>query len=293
MKTPVMRMKPMKILSLILSTTMLINSIPYTPLYAESTLNQADDGLNDGQRTTYTVPAVPYEGTDDFKEMIQRGGFVDKTLFIKGIIEDNHEAVLITRPRRWGKSLNMSMLKYFFMPEVTVSGQRVSEDYRENLGLFEPLKINSGNYLDTREIVNRLLLAQDVEGKNFRDNRERILEVAERIDFEDKKSVLEGYRAKTLEDKAPLKAAIKNYGKTLVTKLLGVEGLSSSLEELNQLYEKTHSHLIEEEKKKTQAAYNAKFEEVRQQIEVYIKSDPALKSELNKEFDLMSRHQGK
>ena len=54
-------------------------------------------------------------GVDDFKKAIEENyTLVDKTLFIKDIIDDAAEVVLITRPRRFGKTLNMSMLYYFF-----------------------------------------------------------------------------------------------------------------------------------------------------------------------------------
>ena len=53
-------------------------------------------------------------GTDDFKELIDDGGyFVDKSLFIRDIIIGN-KVTLIPRPRRFGKTLNMTMLRYFF-----------------------------------------------------------------------------------------------------------------------------------------------------------------------------------
>jgi hypothetical protein len=53
-------------------------------------------------------------GTDDFKEFIEDGGyFVDKSLLIRDIIEGN-KVTLIPRPRRFGKTLNMTMLRYFF-----------------------------------------------------------------------------------------------------------------------------------------------------------------------------------
>ena len=42
--------------------------------------------------------------------------FIDKSLFIKDIIDDSNDNILITRPRRWGKTLNMDMLKTFFQP---------------------------------------------------------------------------------------------------------------------------------------------------------------------------------
>ncbi|WP_278967488.1 AAA family ATPase [Megasphaera elsdenii] len=54
-------------------------------------------------------------GVSDFKQLREKNYyFVDKTDFIRQLI-DNHSAVtLITRPRRFGKTLTMSMLKYFF-----------------------------------------------------------------------------------------------------------------------------------------------------------------------------------
>ncbi|MCL6586111.1 MAG: ATP-binding protein [Anoxybacillus sp.] len=54
-------------------------------------------------------------GVSDFKKLIEENFFfVDKSLLIKEIIEDGAEVILFTRPRRFGKTLNMSMLKYFF-----------------------------------------------------------------------------------------------------------------------------------------------------------------------------------
>jgi len=54
-------------------------------------------------------------GVDDYKEFVDNDlYFVDKTLFIKDIIDDSSKVVLITRPRRFGKTLNMSLLKYYF-----------------------------------------------------------------------------------------------------------------------------------------------------------------------------------
>lgn len=54
-------------------------------------------------------------GVDDFQTLITGNGyFVDKSLFIKEVIQDFSAVKLITRPRRFGKTLNLSMLKYFF-----------------------------------------------------------------------------------------------------------------------------------------------------------------------------------
>jgi predicted AAA+ superfamily ATPase len=54
-------------------------------------------------------------GESDFRYMIEKGClYVDKSLFIKDLIDDPSRVILITRPRRFGKTLNLSMLNYFF-----------------------------------------------------------------------------------------------------------------------------------------------------------------------------------
>lgn len=52
-------------------------------------------------------------GIENFKMMIDKSAYyVDKTNFIEDVL--NEQVVLYTRPRRFGKTLNMSMLYYFF-----------------------------------------------------------------------------------------------------------------------------------------------------------------------------------
>lgn len=54
-------------------------------------------------------------GVESFKELITQGYYyVDKTLFIKELIDKRGKVNLFTRPRRFGKTLNLSMLRYFF-----------------------------------------------------------------------------------------------------------------------------------------------------------------------------------
>ena len=74
------------------------------------------------------IPAPPkfLVGTDNFKKfLLQSNIFVDKSLFIKNVIEDSGDVILITRPRRWGKSINMDMLRYFLEIEVDEHGNRL------------------------------------------------------------------------------------------------------------------------------------------------------------------------
>lgn len=54
-------------------------------------------------------------GIDNFEKIINGGYlYVDKTLFIKELLDMKGEVNLFTRPRRFGKTLNLSMLRYFF-----------------------------------------------------------------------------------------------------------------------------------------------------------------------------------
>eukprot|EP00158_Paraphelidium_tribonemae_P003185 Partr_v1_DN25943_c0_g2_i10_m68541 len=53
-------------------------------------------------------------GTSDFDEIIEKDAlFIDKSLFIKEFMNDGSKVVAILRPRRFGKSTNLSMLKSF------------------------------------------------------------------------------------------------------------------------------------------------------------------------------------
>ena len=78
-------------------------------------------------------------GNSDFKEIIQENGYyVDKTKFIEDLLEDLSKVKLFTRPRRFGKTLNLSMLKYFF--DV--------KNAEENRKLFEGLNISKSEYFE-------------------------------------------------------------------------------------------------------------------------------------------------
>lgn len=61
-------------------------------------------------------------GIENFREM-RTGGFyyVDKTGLMKTLLENPGKINLFTRPRRFGKTLNMSMLRYFFKRAATFS----------------------------------------------------------------------------------------------------------------------------------------------------------------------------
>ena len=78
-------------------------------------------------------------GISDFKDVIENNYYYfDKTKFIENILEDGSKVKLFTRPRRFGKTLNISMLKYFF---------NVKNKY-ENKKLFENLEISKSEYFE-------------------------------------------------------------------------------------------------------------------------------------------------
>ncbi|MEE4359680.1 MAG: AAA family ATPase, partial [Desulfococcaceae bacterium] len=54
-------------------------------------------------------------GISDFRKLMEEDYYyVDKTLFIREVIQSSSEVLLLPRPRRFGKTLNLSMLRYFF-----------------------------------------------------------------------------------------------------------------------------------------------------------------------------------
>ena len=77
-------------------------------------------------------------GVEDFSEVIKENCYyIDKTKWIGEILEDKSKIKLFTRPRRFGKTLNMSMLKYFFNVE----------NKEENRKLFNGLDIEKSEYM--------------------------------------------------------------------------------------------------------------------------------------------------
>ena len=68
-------------------------------------------------------------GLSDFKELIEENYYYfDKTKFIDEVIKDGAKVKLFTRPRRFGKTLNMSMLKYFFDIENKEENRKLFKD---------------------------------------------------------------------------------------------------------------------------------------------------------------------
>jgi hypothetical protein len=75
-------------------------------------------------------------GVSEFVKFITSSTFVDKSLFIMEFMIYGGHANLITRPRRFGKSTNLSMLYTFLAPSFT------EEEKTQRLSLFKDLRIS-------------------------------------------------------------------------------------------------------------------------------------------------------
>ncbi|MDD9140100.1 MAG: AAA family ATPase [Candidatus Cardinium sp.] len=131
-------------------------------------------------------------GTDDFKTLLLNSDvFVDKSLMIQALLEESSEAMLITRPRRWGKSLNMDMLRKFFEIEVNERGEPLPEAAGINRLLFtggtidtgfgetrvlQPLKIASHPKAIKRQANFPVILfnLKDVKGNSYQEIEEGV-----------------------------------------------------------------------------------------------------------------------
>lgn len=90
-------------------------------------------------------------GIEDFKEIIDKEYyFIDKTMLIRDILDNGSKVILFTRPRRFGKTLNMSMLKRYFekteennsylFNDLAISG--AGEYYKKYIGQYPVISIS-------------------------------------------------------------------------------------------------------------------------------------------------------
>ncbi|MBS0185148.1 MAG: AAA family ATPase [Proteobacteria bacterium] len=111
-------------------------------------------------------------GTSDFKELITSDAlFVDKTSLIQTVLTSGYKVTLITRPRRWGKTLNMTMLQYFFSIPVKEDGSIDVKEKSMRYKLFSQMKI--GKYQDIIEkylgrIPTIFISFKGIKGNNYK-----------------------------------------------------------------------------------------------------------------------------
>lgn len=98
-------------------------------------------------------------GIDDFKTIIEEDYYyADKTEMIEKLLDDGAGVTLFTRPRRFGKTLNMSMLNYFFNLKKK----------EENRKLFENLHISKSKYMNQQGEYPVIYLSfKDIKALNW------------------------------------------------------------------------------------------------------------------------------
>ncbi len=158
-------------------------------------------------------------GCSDFEKIIDEGYyFVDKTPFIEDVIEDG-EVALIIRPRRFGKSLGLSMLRYF----------------------FERSKVSRGHLFKNLKISKKKTLCEEHQGKypviflTFKDVKETSYDAAyEKI----LQLIVKTYDAfsKILLASNQLTKFQKNYIKKILTKQVSQSELADSIFMLSQIF---------------------------------------------------------
>ena len=109
--------------------------------------------------------AVPV-GIENFERIINEDYYyVDKTLLIEELLINRAPVTLFTRPRRFGKTLNMSMIKYFF--DV--------KNKEENKKLFENLKIYNSEYMSEQGKYPVIFISlKDLKGDTWEECLKRL-----------------------------------------------------------------------------------------------------------------------
>ncbi len=162
-------------------------------------------------------------GYEDFGEIIEKDFYyVDKTMLIEQILNQGSKVSLITRPRRFGKSLNMSMLKYFFKLDTDKT-------------LFDGLYISNNKelcdkYMGKYPVISISL--KNVESLDFVGAKKKIIEL---IKFETEKFYL------SIERKTLNELDEERYKKILHMTIDDDDVLSSSLKNLSYLLYKYYN----------------------------------------------------
>ena len=164
-------------------------------------------------------------GLSDFKKLIEGNYYYfDKTNFIDEIIKDGSEVKLFTRPRRFGKTLNMSMLKYFF--DI--------KEAEENRKLFKDLHIEKvENFKEQGQYPVIFLSLKDLKADNWESMLNYLKVLISNLCLENR------YLLKNLDSFD--KALFENY----INKNAKIESLKDTLKFLTRiLYEKYNKKVV-------------------------------------------------
>lgn len=212
----------------------------------------------------YVMPV----GVDDFRQVREKYYYVDKTDFIKKLIDGHAAATLITRPRRFGKTLAMSMLYYFF----------TLKEAERNRVLFEGTKVEAAGerYMaeqGTKPVV--FLSLKDIKENSMGDMLEAFASLMKKA-YQSFRYLLES-EVLYPEDKESFQAVL--YGK--VSKVELQYSLSNLTDYLARYHKKNVLVLIDEYDAPIQAAWdNDYYPEainfVRNYLSSVLKSNPHL-----------------
>ena len=158
-------------------------------------------------------------GVSDFKHLIEEDFYYfDKTKFIDEIIKDGAQVKLFTRPRRFGKTLNMSMLKYFFDIKKADENRKLFKDlYIEKTESFKEQGQYPVVFLSLKDLKARTW--EEMERKiiitlsDFLSEYEYLLNELTGINFENLKNIV--YKKASIDD---LTTALKFLTKILYEK---------------------------------------------------------------------------
>ena len=164
-------------------------------------------------------------GVSDFKKIIEEDFYYfDKTKFIEEIIQDGAEVKLFTRPRRFGKTLNMSMLKYFF--DI--------KEAEENRKLFKGLYIEkTESYKEQGQYPVIFLSLKDLKARTWEEmERKIIITLSDFLsEYEYLLNELTGINFENL--------------KNIIYKKAGIDDLTTTLKFLTKiLYEKYNKKIV-------------------------------------------------
>ncbi|SFB41613.1 AAA family ATPase, partial [Clostridium frigidicarnis] len=180
-------------------------------------------------------------GISDFKTVIDESYlFVDKSLLIKEFWESNGQTILIPRPRRFGKTLNMSMVKYFF-----------KDSEEDNRYLFKGLDIENHN--DIMDIQGKYpviyLSFKDEKHSSFENFNAGLRSLLSKL-YQEHKYCLDSDKIDHID---------KEYFNSIMNKKADIIDLSNTLKRLSEYlsvyYDKKVIILIDEYDVPIQAAY--------------------------------------
>lgn len=164
-------------------------------------------------------------GIENFAELQKEDFYyIDKTVLIKELLTGQAKVTLFTRPRRFGKSLNMSMLKYFF-------------ELGTNKKLFSKLKISEETALCEEYMGKYPVISVSLKGMNA-GNYEKALEMAVEVIRS------EARRFQYLLDSERLTSYDKEAFIALLQEDMKEGTLCSSLKVLSELLEKHHGSKV-------------------------------------------------